>query len=124
LTSYLFVQVIVKQEICRKLGYAVQSEEEMLKVQLEQLQMELNHPTQFKGRLNELMSQIRMQSQVGFGRDEPMYQMDANMQMEIKQVCRAAFVFLCEGAVLLCNTCWNNRRVLVCALGGGFKYLH
>ena len=32
------------------------------------------------------MSQIRMQSQVGFGRDELTYQMDANMQAEIKQV--------------------------------------
>ena len=42
------LQVIVKQEICRKLGYAVQVEEEMLKVQLEHLQVELNHPTQFK----------------------------------------------------------------------------
>ena len=38
----------MKQEICRKLGYAVQVEEEMLKVQLEHLQVELNHPTQFK----------------------------------------------------------------------------
>ena len=39
-----------------------------------------------QGRLNELMSQIRMQSQGGFGHDEPSYQMDANMQAEIKQV--------------------------------------
>lgn len=84
--SHRLLKVIVKQEICRKLGYAVQSEEEVLKVQLEQLQMELNHPTQFKGRLNELMSQIRMQSQVGFGCDEPAYQMDANMQAEIRQI--------------------------------------
>ena len=30
------------------MGYAIQEEEETLKVQLEQLQVELNHPTQFK----------------------------------------------------------------------------
>lgn len=39
-----------------------------------------------QGRLNELMSQIRMQSQAGFGRDEPAYKMDTEMQAEIKQV--------------------------------------
>ena len=48
LWHHWWLQVIVKQEICRKLGYAVQVEEEMLKVQLEHLQVELNHPTQFK----------------------------------------------------------------------------
>ncbi|KAL8558456.1 hypothetical protein ACOMHN_052273 [Nucella lapillus] len=84
--SHRLLKVVVKQEICRKLGYAVQVEEEMLKVQLEHQQVELNHPTQFKGRLNELMSQIRMQTQGGFGRDEPTYQMDASMQAEIKQI--------------------------------------
>ncbi|KAK7097934.1 nucleoporin p54-like [Littorina saxatilis] len=84
--GHRLLKVVVKQEICRKLGYAVQVEEEMLKVQLEHLQVELNHPTQFKGRLNELMSQIRMQSQAGFGRDEPTYQMDTNMQAEIKLI--------------------------------------
>ena len=45
---YFINQVISKQEIYRKMGYAIQEEEETLKVQLEQLQVELNHPTQFK----------------------------------------------------------------------------
>ncbi|XP_025084841.1 nucleoporin p54-like isoform X2 [Pomacea canaliculata] len=84
--GHRLLKVIVKQEICRKLGYAIQAEEETLKVQLEQLQVELNHPTQFKGRLNELMSQIRMQSQAGLGWGEPAYQMDTHMQAEIKQI--------------------------------------
>lgn len=39
-----------------------------------------------QGRLNELMSQIRMQSQAGLGWGEPAYQMDTHMQAEIKQV--------------------------------------
>ena len=42
------LQVLVKQEIYRKLGYAIQVDEEQLRVQLESCQAELNAPTQFK----------------------------------------------------------------------------
>ena len=42
------LQVMVKQEIYRKLGYTIQADEEQLRVQLEALQAELNAPTQFK----------------------------------------------------------------------------
>lgn len=38
----------MKQEISRKMGYSIQAEEEQLRVQLEKIQLELNHPTQFK----------------------------------------------------------------------------
>ena len=40
----------VKQEILREQGFAIQADEEQLRVQLETLQVELNHPTQFKVR--------------------------------------------------------------------------
>lgn len=30
------------------MGYSIQAEEEQLRVQLEKIQLELNHPTQFK----------------------------------------------------------------------------
>ena len=40
----------MKQEILRKQGFAIQADEEQLRVQLETLQVELNHPTQFKVR--------------------------------------------------------------------------
>jgi hypothetical protein len=43
-------QVLVRQEISRKLGYAIQADEELLRVQLEALQGQLNAPTQFKVR--------------------------------------------------------------------------
>ncbi|KAH9496040.1 Nuclear pore complex protein Nup54 [Bulinus truncatus] len=82
--GHRLLKVIVKQEIYRKMGYAIQVEEETLKVQLEQLQVELNHPTQFKGRLNELMSQMRMQLQMASGRSDPAYQIDPDIQAEIK----------------------------------------
>ena len=52
------------QEMTRKLGFTIQLEEEKLRIQLEALQSQLSAPTQFKGRLNELLSQVRLQSQV------------------------------------------------------------
>ncbi|CAH1776827.1 unnamed protein product [Owenia fusiformis] len=79
------LQVMTKQEICRKMGYAIQLEEEQLRVNLEALQAELNAPTQFKGRLNELMSQIRMQNQLVTSHVESSYQVDNSVQGEIKQ---------------------------------------
>jgi len=84
--GHRLLKVIVKQEIHRKMGYGIQVEEETLKVQLEQLQGELNHPTQFKGRLNEVMSQMRMQMQLASGRPEQSYNMDTQTQLEIKQI--------------------------------------
>ena len=46
----------MKQEIYRKLGYAIQADEEQLRVQLEAIQAELNAPTQFKVSLRALLS--------------------------------------------------------------------
>ena len=40
----------------------------------------------FQGRLNELMSQIRMQNHLSSSRSDINYQMDTNVQSEIKQV--------------------------------------
>ncbi|XP_060083541.1 nuclear pore complex protein Nup54-like [Ylistrum balloti] len=84
--GHRLLQVVVKQEIFRKMGYAIQAEEEQLRVQLEKSQAELNHPTQFKGRLNELMSQIRMQNHLAATRTDVSYQIDPALQDEIKQL--------------------------------------
>ncbi|XP_016401836.1 nucleoporin p54 isoform X2 [Sinocyclocheilus rhinocerous] len=78
-------QVLIKQEVQRKSGYAIQLDEEHLRVQLETIQSDLNAPTQFKGRLNELMSQIRMQNHFGAVRSEERYRVDADLLREIKQ---------------------------------------
>ena len=40
----------------------------------------------FQGRLNELMSQMRMQNQLSALRQDATYQMDDNVQREVKQV--------------------------------------
>uniref|UniRef100_A0A8C3B1E3 Nucleoporin 54 n=1 Tax=Cyclopterus lumpus TaxID=8103 RepID=A0A8C3B1E3_CYCLU len=71
-------------QIQRKSGYAIQVDEEHLRVQLETIHSELNAPTQFKGRLNELMSQIRMQNHFGAVRSEERYSVDADLLREIK----------------------------------------
>lgn len=51
-------QVLIKQEIQRKSGYAIQVDEEHLRVQLDTIQSELNAPTQFKVRLERACSFI------------------------------------------------------------------
>ncbi|XP_035762939.1 nucleoporin p54 isoform X4 [Neolamprologus brichardi] len=83
--SHRVLQVLIKQEIQRKSGYAIQVDEEHLRVQLDTIQSELNAPTQFKGRLNELMSQIRMQNHFGAVRSEERYSVDADLLREIRQ---------------------------------------
>jgi len=55
------LNVIIQQEIQRKSGLAIQTEEEQLRTQLEALNNQLRAPTQFRGRINELLSSIRMQ---------------------------------------------------------------
>ncbi|XP_055967224.1 nucleoporin p54 isoform X1 [Sorex fumeus] len=83
--SHRTLQVLIKQEIQRKSGYAIQADEEQLRVQLDTIQCELNAPTQFKGRLNELMSQIRMQNHFGAVKSEEKYYIDSDLLREIKQ---------------------------------------
>lgn len=46
--AYFSWKVLIKQEIQRKSGYAIQVDEEHLRVQLDTIQSELNAPTQFK----------------------------------------------------------------------------
>ena len=57
--AHRVLQVIVKQETTRKLGFAIQYEEEKIGARLEHLQQQLLVPTQFKGRISELLSQMR-----------------------------------------------------------------
>lgn len=61
LIYWISVQIIVKQEITRKVGVALSPEEEKLRSKLENMQALLSAPTQYKGLLSELLSQMRMQ---------------------------------------------------------------
>jgi len=62
--SHRILEVTIQQEIQRKAGLAIQTEEEQLRAQLEALNNQLRAPTQFRGRLNELLSSIRMQGEI------------------------------------------------------------
>lgn len=42
------LKVLVHQEVRRKMGYAIQADEEQLRIKLEAIQAELSAPTQFK----------------------------------------------------------------------------
>lgn len=53
-SSSFSLQVLIKQEIQRKSGYAIQVDEEHLRVQLDTIQSELNAPTQFKVSVSKL----------------------------------------------------------------------
>ncbi|XP_069702368.1 nucleoporin p54 [Periplaneta americana] len=79
------LQVLVKQEVSRKVGLALQPEEEALRSQLEALHNQLNAPAQFKGQVSELLSQMRMQRQEAAHREVERYSMDPAIQDDIKQ---------------------------------------
>ena len=49
--SHRVLEVIIQQEIQRKSGLAIQTEEEQLRTQLEALNNQLRAPTQFRGEI-------------------------------------------------------------------------
>lgn len=78
------LKIMVQQEIARKMGFAVQPDEEQLRTKLEAIQDELSAPTQFKGHLKELISQIRMQNHQPSNYEVGRYSMDEAAGEEIK----------------------------------------
>ncbi|XP_053964226.1 probable nucleoporin Nup54 [Anastrepha ludens] len=82
--SHDILKIIVKQECTRKIGLALTPEEEALRTKLENMQALVSAPTQFKGRLSELLSQMRMQrNQYAFtGGSE--YAIDKESEEEMK----------------------------------------
>ncbi|XP_030836901.1 nucleoporin p54 isoform X2 [Strongylocentrotus purpuratus] len=83
--SHRVLQVMAQQEVQRKQGVSIQLEEEHLRTQHEGLMAELNAPTQMKARLNEMLSQIRLQSHLPFSRSSEQYSIDSDLQYEIRQ---------------------------------------
>lgn len=59
--SHRILRIIVKQESTRKVGLALTPDEEIIKTKLENMHALVSAPTQFKGKLSELLSQMRMQ---------------------------------------------------------------
>eukprot|EP01102_Stenamoeba_stenopodia_P017543 TRINITY_DN6308_c0_g1_i1.p1 TRINITY_DN6308_c0_g1~~TRINITY_DN6308_c0_g1_i1.p1 ORF type:complete len:399 (-),score=129.34 TRINITY_DN6308_c0_g1_i1:42-1238(-) len=56
--------IMTKLEVLRSKGYPIHPDEDAFRGKLENLQRELSQPTQFKGRLNELNSLVRMQEEL------------------------------------------------------------
>ncbi|CAK9812807.1 Probable nucleoporin Nup54 [Anthophora quadrimaculata] len=79
------LQVLVRQEITRKVGLSLQPEEEVLTRRFEAMHSQISAPTQFKGRISEMLSQLRMRNHVDTQNQER-YAMDPIAQDDIKAV--------------------------------------
>ena len=78
---------MVIQEKFRKCGWSIQPVEEQLRIKLEGLYRELDSPALLKGKLNEIMSQIRMQGQPSGGvLSDGNLPMDPTSAEDIKEV--------------------------------------
>ncbi|XP_030765528.1 nucleoporin p54-like [Sitophilus oryzae] len=82
--QHRILRVLVKQESTRKVGIAIQPEEEILRGRLEVMHVQLNIPKQFKGQINELLSHVKM-IENSQKQTEANYRIDADAQDEIKQ---------------------------------------
>ncbi|XP_012349214.1 nuclear pore complex protein Nup54 isoform X2 [Apis florea] len=77
------LQVLVRQEITRKVGLSLQPEEEVLTRRFEAMHSQVSAPTQFKGRISEMLSQLRMRNHIDTHNQER-YAMDPIAQDDIK----------------------------------------
>ncbi|XP_018565499.1 nucleoporin p54 [Anoplophora glabripennis] len=82
--QHRILRVLVKQESTRKVGIAIQPEEELLRGRLEMMHAQLNVPKQFKGQINELLSHVKMMEGTQKQNNQN-YRIDADAQEEIKQ---------------------------------------
>lgn len=85
------LQVLVRQEITRKVGLSLQPEEEVLTRRFEAMHSQISAPTQFKGRISEMLSQLRMRRHID-SQNQERYTMDPIAQDDIKTV-RETFVY-------------------------------
>lgn len=82
---FCLVQVLVGQEITRKEGLSLQPEDEVLSRRFEAMHAQISAPTQFKGRISEMLSQLRMRRHVDTQAQER-YTMDPIALDDIKSV--------------------------------------
>ncbi|XP_011868731.1 PREDICTED: probable nucleoporin Nup54 [Vollenhovia emeryi] len=77
------LQLLVRQEITRKVGLALQPAEEGLTRRFEAMHSQISAPTQYKGRISEMLSQLRMRRHIDIQNQER-YTMDPIAQDDIK----------------------------------------
>lgn len=83
--KFYLLQVLVRQEITRKIGLSLQPEEEVLTRRFEAMHSQISAPTQYKGRISEMLSQLRMRRHIDIQNQER-YTMDPIAQDDIKAV--------------------------------------
>ncbi|CAG9822399.1 unnamed protein product [Phaedon cochleariae] len=83
--QHRILRILVKQESTRKLGIAIQPEEELLRGRFEIMHQQLNNPKQFKGQVNELLSNVKMIEGSQKHNNASNYRLDGEAQDEIKQ---------------------------------------
>lgn len=79
------LKVIIKQEVTRKVGMALQPEEELLKGRLEMIITQLGLPTQFRGQLHEIRCNMNVSGGAPEVSQNQVYKMDQKIQEEFKQ---------------------------------------
>ncbi|KAH8416057.1 hypothetical protein KR222_007295 [Zaprionus bogoriensis] len=84
--SHRILRIVVKQECTRKVGSTLTPEEEALRTKLQNMQAVVSAPTQFKGRLSELLSQIRMQRNQFASNGIAEYAIDKNAEEEMRTI--------------------------------------
>merc|ERR1719327_1752184 len=85
--AHRVLKVIVAQETTRKLGFAIQYDEEKVGARLEALQSQLSIPTQYKGRISELLSQLRfMQNSAAGSASSEKYNVQSFIQCDIQNL--------------------------------------
>ncbi|CAG9859370.1 unnamed protein product [Phyllotreta striolata] len=83
--QHRILRILVKQECTRKIGIAIQPEEELLRGRFELMHQQLNNPKQFKGQVNELLSNIKMMAGC-YKQASPSYRLDGEAEEEIKNL--------------------------------------
>ncbi|XP_023162176.1 probable nucleoporin Nup54 [Drosophila hydei] len=84
--SHRILRIVVKQECTRKVGTTLTPEEEALRTKLQNMQAVVSAPTQFKGRLSELLSQIRMQRSQFASNGLPEYALEKSAEDEMRTI--------------------------------------
>jgi len=84
-------QLLSRMEVIQGKGYSIFPEEEVYRARLENMQRELNKPTQFKGLLNEVHSRVRRQEAIY---QESYESLDAEYLRMVFEVCVRVCVVL------------------------------
>ncbi len=92
-----------KVEVLRNKGYSITMDEELFRSKMENLQRELNQPTQYKARLNELAALVRMQEDKPAEVIEPL----DDESLEAVHSVRSPNPFLTFCIVSGSTNCWN-----------------